>query len=328
MASASNPMRTETVRAFVKHVQSHDDYPTQAREFVEKNWAERSADEDADWEPFIAESLAVLSPRFRMGLDEFDEERFDQAFVVMSELSADDDPYLSANANVFAIKALVEQDKLEEARDRLESMLTGSADVDLYTTYTAELTYLRGYLALRDLQYDDAARHLQNLLQTFRDAGPRLRVSAEQILAELNRREPERMGDVADLMVYSGGRLNQSDTGAKVLERQQRAIDLLDQLIEEAQQREQQGSGGGAGGSSGSGRGGQQPSSPMQDSQLPGGGSTPEMLRSRRTARPGEVWGTMPPAEREKILQSLRESFPSRYRQLVEQYYEELGKQP
>jgi hypothetical protein len=36
----------------------------------------------------------------------------------------------------------------------------------------------------------------------------------------------------------------------------------------------------------------------------------------------------MPPADRERILQALRESFPNRYRQLVEQYYEQLAKKP
>ncbi len=36
----------------------------------------------------------------------------------------------------------------------------------------------------------------------------------------------------------------------------------------------------------------------------------------------------MPPAERERILQALRDNFPSRYRQLVEQYYEQLAKRP
>jgi hypothetical protein len=36
----------------------------------------------------------------------------------------------------------------------------------------------------------------------------------------------------------------------------------------------------------------------------------------------------MPPAERERVLQALRGTFPTRYRQLVEQYYEELSKKP
>ena len=62
---------------------------------------------------------------------------------------------------------------------------------------------------------------------------------------------------------------------------------------------------------------------------LPGGRFNEEgSMRAARRANPGEMWGSMPPAERERILQALRESFPSRYRQLVEQYYEELAKKP
>jgi hypothetical protein len=65
----------------------------------------------------------------------------------------------------------------------------------------------------------------------------------------------------------------------------------------------------------------------MQDSQL-------DQRQAQRNARPGrvvtpgEAWGSMPDAEREKILQVLRDSFPGRYRALVEQYYKTLAEQP
>jgi hypothetical protein len=39
------------------------------------------------------------------------------------------------------------------------------------------------------------------------------------------------------------------------------------------------------------------------------------------------MWGKMRPEERRRILQSLRKDFPARYRQLVEQYYKQLGKE-
>ena len=104
---------------------------------------------------------------------------------------------------------------------------------------------------------------------------------------------------------------------------------MLDALIEEAQQREQSQSGSGSGGGGGSGNnGGRSPSNPMQQSMLPGGRGQEGSLGEMRRASPGEVWGTMPPAERERVLQALRESFPARYRQLVEQYYEEMAKKP
>ena len=324
--AAGGPMTEETVKAFLQHVQRSQAYPPEAKAFVSRAWDQRG--EDDDGESFIAESLAVLSATFRAGLDAYDEEQYARAYEVLSGLSDDADPYLAANASVFAIKALVEQDRLLEARDRLDNFIEDPTAVDLYTVYAAEMAYLRGYLALRDLEYDAAAMALNAMLQQYPDAGQRLRVSARQILAELRRRRPERIGDVADLMDFAGRRLGHLDTGQRVRARQQRAIELLERLIEEAEQQEQSSAQGGSGSGSGSPQGGRSPSSPMPDSMLPGGGGQEMQLRSSRRARPGEAWGTMPPAERERILQQLRDSFPSRYRQLVEQYYEELGKQP
>ena len=66
----------------------------------------------------------------------------------------------------------------------------------------------------------------------------------------------------------------------------------------------------------------------MQDSMLPGGQAQRGELGERRKANPAEVWGTMPPAQRKRVLQALKDNFPARYRQLVEQYYEELAKKP
>jgi tetratricopeptide (TPR) repeat protein len=226
---------------------------------------------------------------------------------------------------VFAIKSLVEQNRLEDAAMRIEAFTADPTAVDLYTPYADEMAFLKGYVELQNLKYEQAVKSLQNMLHLYPDAPQRLRVTARQMLAELQRRVPERLGDVADLMVYAGRRLGHDHTGEGVQDAQQRAIDLLDQLVEEAEQNERGGGGGSGGGSAGGQR---SPQSPMEQSQLPGGGRQTENLRNTRRIRPGEAWGSMPPAERERILQSLRDSFPSRYRQLVEQYYQELAKKP
>lgn len=311
----------ETLRAFLKHVEESPSFAAEGKRFVAKMWADRDAEDSQ--EMFIVEALAVLSEPFRNGLDAYDDEEYVKALESLTALGSDPDPYLSANASVMAIKALVELERLEEALERVTAL--GESPMDLYTTMAPELAYLKGYLELRVLEYEKAAASLQALLAEFPEGAQRLRVSAKQMLAELARREPEKLGDVSDLMSYAARRLDHSETGDPVQERQRRAVELLEKLIEEAEQNEQSG-GGGSG--SGSGSGQKAPQSPMQDSTLPSGGGPPTSLRSARKIQPGEVWGSMPPAERERILQTLRDSFPSRYRQLVEQYYEELAKQP
>ncbi len=321
--SLGGPMVDETTEAFLRHVETSSGYDAKVKAFVAKAWSERGAD-DAP-EEFMIEALALLSPRFRDGLDAYDDEDYGKTFEIMDPLARGNDPYVGANASVFAIKSLVERARYEEAEARVGEFVEDPTAVDLHTHSAAEIAFLDGFLKLQNLHYDEARRALQSMLNVHPGAADRLRVTARQMLAELQRREPERLGDVADLMGYAGRRLEHEYTDESVQAKQKRAIELLDQLIEEAEKNEQ--SGGGGGGSGGSGQ--QSPQSPMQDSQLPGGGaSQSESLRNARRVKPGEEWGSMPPAEREKVLQSLRDSFPSRYRQLVEQYYQELAKQP
>lgn len=315
----------ETLRAFKTHVDNNPNIDTKTKSFVDKTWTERVADEDLDG--FIVEALAVLNPTFLDGLDQYEDGEFEKSYESMSGITNDPDPYVSANANVFAIKSLVEQDKLDLAGEKLEAFLIDPTAVDLYTEFAAEMAYTRAYIALQELDFERAEQLFLDMLGRFPDASGRLRISAQQILVEMKGRQPESIDEVADLMVYAGRRLSQLETGQPVQTRQQRAIELLDKLIEEAEQQEQSSSSSSGGGGSPGGQN-QGPSTPMPDSALPGGQAGESYLRNKRTAKPGEAWGTMPPAEREKILQALRDSFPSRYRQLVEQYYQELSKQP
>ena len=104
-----------------------------------------------------------------------------------------------------------------------------------------------------------------------------------------------------------------------------KAQEIAEKTVKEAE--EQESSSSGDGGNAGS-VGRQESGSPMLDSRLPGGRAREAPLREARRANPGEAWGAMPPEQRERVLQALRDSFPSRYRQLVEQYYEQLSKKP
>jgi tetratricopeptide (TPR) repeat protein len=314
---------------FADHLKKTDSFDQKARSFVIKLWEDR--DENTDTESFVAESLAVLSSQFADGLDAYDDEDYAAATEIMSALSDHEDPYLSTNAHVFHIKAMIEQGRVEEAGQLVVSALEDAGQFAKYTTFEAELAYLRGYCELHTLQYDEAKASFLAFLNSFPNASQRLTAGASTILAEINRRQPERISDVTDLMLAAGRRLDIGETGDVVIERQQRAIDLLDKLIEEAEQQEQSSSS-----SDNSSENDQQdqnqnqnqPNKPLEDSKLFKGDIKKGPLRASKKATPGESWGNLPPAEREKILQALRESFPSRYRQLVEQYYQELSKEP
>ena len=210
------------------------------------------------------------------------------------------------------------------ALEQIDALLVADgAALREFSYFAPEVAFLRGYALLLDLEFDESQKALRAFLAAHPDASERLRMSASQMLAELANRSTGDIGEVADLMGFSGRRLASGDTGTEVQERQQRILDLLDKLVENAENNENNSGGGGSGGGQG-----RSPQSPLPRSVLPPGSAREGTLREARRASPGEVWGNMPPADRERILQALRESFPDRYRRLVEQYYEELAKKP
>lgn len=314
---------------FVAALNSRADVPAEAKQIVREKWANC---QDCDPEEFLTQGLAVFSPAFREGLDAYDSDDYGRCAELMHKLTSDADPFIAVNAAAYEIKALVAMEQMIEALEHIERLTDdGGTRLAANSFFTPEMSFLRGFCMLTDLRYDDAEIALKNFLDKHGDAPARLLIPARQMLLELQNRDEGKLGEVVDLMGYSGRRLKNADGGEIVQTRQKRIVDLLDDMIKQAEEQEKQScnKGGSGSGDSNGQQGSKSPSSPMQQSQLPGGAGSPEgELRSVRRANPGEAWGAMPPGERERILQAIRESFPSRYRQLVEQYYEELAKKP
>lgn len=305
--------------------------PADASALIRETW---SNCQGCDADEFLTQGLALVSSKFRRALDTYNADRYEQCARICGGLRTDPNPFVATHAAAYEVKSLVAMERLLEAGERIEQLLAPSAGgvnrVSTYSYFAPEMTFLRGYCLLADLEYDAAQEALSRFLKDYPNAVQRLAISAEQMLAELENRQPGRIGEVVDLMHYSGRRLTLADSGETVHTRQKRILEILDRLIEEAEDQESSSSSSSSsGGGGGSGKSGKQPpGQPMPDSYLPGGRPADGSSRSARRANPGQVWGAMPPAERERILQALRDNFPSRYRQLVEQYYEQLAKKP
>lgn len=315
-----------SVQKFVESIETRTDLPTEAREVIRRAW--QDCGDDCDTQELLIQGLTLVSTEFRAGLDAYDSDDYARAAQIMNSLTADDDPFIAANAAAFEIKAYVQAERLLEALQAIERATTGPANLIQTHSYLGpEIAFLKGYCLLADVQYDKAAEALESFLTEHPEASQRLTVSAQQMLLELKGREPEKIGDVADLMTFCGRRLVLADAGEKVQTRQDRIVELLDQMIEQAEQNEKNSQS--SSGSSSGDSGGKSPQNPMEQSTLPGGsGPSGRELGESRKASPGEMWGAMPPAERERVLQALRNSFPQQYRRLVEQYYEELARKP
>jgi len=319
---------TTPLQRFLEDIKERNDVSQQTRAFIADKW---QACKDCDAKGFLIESLGLIRPAFREGLDAMDAGDNTRGYEIMSRLASDVNPFVSANAAVYAVKALVGQEDFEKALKEINA-LTGDATKEkiiLYTDLEAEVDFLRGYCLLENLHFDDAALALDQFLKTHPDASERLIASTRQMLAEIHNRRTGRIGEVSDLMNYAAKRLRLADSGRQVQTQQQRAVELLEKLVKEAQQREQNSSqAGAAGGNNGNNPNPNTPRNPMRDSQLPSGPAKASENLHTQQANPGEAWGAMPPAQRQRILQALGESFPGRYRQLVEQYYEQLAKEP
>ena len=320
-----------TVEGFVSHLETSS-FDADARTWVVKKWSERREEKIVG--PFLCEALAVLSPEFKKALDAYEAEEYARAAALMQKLTEAKDPYLSANARAFEIKAMVESDLVEDAVDKITALLPAFAEMKKHTVHVPELHFLLGFCRLQTLQYDRSRQTLLDFLVAHPEAPRRLRETAMHMVQDLTRRKPGQIGDVADLTGYAGRRINTGRVDDDTKARQVQAVALLDDLIKQAEEQENAGqgkckscNGKGCKKCNGGNKAGGKNASGAKRSQVSGGPTRVGALRTV-VARPGEQWGEMRPEQRDRILQTIDGKFPARYRELVKQYYETLAKQP
>lgn len=323
---------TRLIERFIEHVQTSADVGDKARQALQEAWQAHRGDEQI--EDFLEAGLAVISERYMLGMTAAGEGDLTGAHQHFSALMQDKDAYIALHAAAAAARVLVEQEDLEEAESILEPLAAREQELIDKSFLETEVDFLLGYCQLANLHYDKAAETLQRFEEQHPDAPERFRLPVRQMLQELQTRRPEGLGEVSDLMTYSGRRLANGKPGKPVLINQERAVELLSKLIKEAEEREQQGKGckecqgkGCKKCQGGRPQSNQRSNSPANQSMLPGGSGRIGDLNRTPQARPGEMWGQMRPEERERVLQSLKKTFPSQYRQLVEQYYKQLAKE-
>jgi len=324
----------QLIDRFVGHLIASPAFDGPAKKAVADAWKEHRKDQEP--QEFLTAGVAIVCEPFKIGLQALDNEDYARAELALTPLVDARDRYVSLHATALLARSLVEQDKLEKAEAVLATLAGKEKELRDKTFLEVEIDFMLGYCQLANLRYDQARATLEQFEWEHPDAPDRFRLAARQMLQELRVRRPESLGEVSDLMVYAGRRLAGGSSGKRVQDSQKHAVELLTKLIQQAQEQEKQArkckhcggkgcrrcrGGGGWPGSDGV------PTSGAKISALPTGpGRIGELHRSPR-ARPGEQWGKMRPEQRERILQSLDRNLPSRYRQLIEQYYKQLAKE-
>ncbi|MCH8912916.1 MAG: hypothetical protein IIA33_05040, partial [Planctomycetes bacterium] len=243
------------------------------------------------------------------------------------ELCLNSNRYLSSYAALFQTKALVQEVQLEYAAMLLNFYLREDFDVSQYCLDVAEMKFLQGYCLFHTFQIEQARDALNHFLEDYPESDPALRASARELLQSMSPPPRKDLGQVAHLMADAGLWLTEGETGIDPQIQQAKALMILEEMIRNAQQQERQQQQQQQGQGQPSAQQAQTPQRPASQSALPQGKATQGQLHSAPRAAPGEVWGSMKPQQRARILQVLQENFPNRYRQLVEQYYKELARE-
>ncbi len=321
-APSSPPTLDAVNAAFVEHAAQAA--PRDVAMMLELTWRERGADFDAA--AFIPNALSAMNDAFQEARAAFVGGDMERAAARFEPLMQAADPYLAANAAALRMAALAQ---LQQWARFDAALADASTEVlEQHTPIAAEIALLSVFSSIRGSRMSEAARRATGLLERYADAPESVRLAAQQLLQQLESGGLAKLDAAREHMLSASGGLIESRAGDQVQAAQERAIALLDELIEQAQQQEnqqrqqqqqqQQASASASGAASGAPAG--------ASTERTGAGEIGE-LRAPAPILPGESWGELPPAEREAILQDLRERAPARYRTLVEQYYRALAEE-
>ncbi len=120
--------------------------------------------------------------------------------------------------------------------------------------------------------------------------------------------------EIAADMNSAATQLGKLHTGRPTQDPQQSALKKLDALIAELEKQQRAARGGSVN---------PNPTRPAADSVIRSGPGGMGKLHAER--RDGKQWGELPAKERERILQSLQEGFPSHYQKILERYFTRLA---
>ncbi|QDU98757.1 tetratricopeptide repeat protein [Lignipirellula cremea] len=271
----------------------------------------------------VTAGLRLLYPEFQTALNALSEEDFATADLLLEALSASDDPYLATEARFYRARAGTLQERFDKALPLLVDITEKRAT---RTGMLGDAWFLRGVAEARLLRRPAAIESLETFLEKYPAASERMRVGAQRQLEQLQAIEEESIADAFERMDFARRRLAQGEAGKETQSQQEKIIDILAKLIEEAEENEASGSGQGQGQSSGQGQG---EGSKDGNQQNPGEGTgegendqSPEAEVKRIYRRgPTSPWGHLRDKERDPAYNAIKTRFPPRYEKLIEQYY-------
>jgi tetratricopeptide (TPR) repeat protein len=307
---------------FVAKVQSSPTATAEQKRIVAE-LVKQLRDTPEDRAAAITESLRLLHPEFKEALAALGEDNLGAAIVGLTKLRDSSDPYLAAAASYYLARAYMLDEHFEEALPLLSDLQGKWADK---TASGGEVLFLRGVAEVALLRHGEAMATLTQFLSEYPEAPERMRVGAFRQLEQLKLFQEGTLSDVHLRMDYSRRKLSLEDTGNDTRVQQDRIIEILAKLIKEAEERECNCRGGGSGKGQKQGKPGESESKQGEGSQSgsSGGGSRgtdTDAVKRLTRGGPQSPWSRLRDKDRDPVYSAIKEKFPARYQQLIEQYY-------
>jgi len=269
----------------------------------------------------IHQALLALHPAYTHADNLLQDERYAAAGDAFAKLRKSQDKYLAGYATYRFGLCEMNRERYEEAAGVFTTVLNEYGRI---VGCDVGAAFYRAVCLGQNRDKEQAIVAAQRFLDDYPDAPERYRRAMEQMKAELVQEWESPLYDLAGRMSHVASKIRGGDTGGTTQGKQKEIVAIIDELIKKAEEQEnqdqnQKGGGGGAP------KGNRKSSGPADKSQLPQGASRVGDLRPRPKRKPGEKWGEMRDKEREEVLQALKQQFPDRYRELLEQYHKALA---
>lgn len=191
----------------------------------------------------------------------------------------------------------------------------------------AEYTFYRACCHFRLNQRAEAEVWVKRVLDSFDPVPTRYLHVAHMMAEDLKHWKQNDLGDIGRDMRISGDRLQVARAGEQTQKVQKEIVDKLDRLIKE---QEDKANGKGQGEKDQQAQGKQQQQGegkgqPAPDSKVMGG-SGEGKVDDRKLRQIAENWGTLPPAERQRVVQEITRDLPPKYRPMIEEYFKSLNR--
>ncbi len=283
----------------------------------------------------VTECLQLAYPAYRAAMKALESDDLVSAWQGLESLLDHADRFLGVDAAFFLGRSYLLAGQHERAIEPLQRLMAEPGPAA--TLRGGETLYYLGTAQAGALQIEPAMEHLIRFLQVESGAPDRLKQGAYNQLLRLEQARKTPLADAELRMSFSERRLGQAMPDGDTQAEQSKVVDILSQLIEDAEKKESSGSSKNSKNKNDKkpGEGDPKPGeNPGQDQkpQQGNGQSSGQSSQSNGSATrqafnngPLSIWSQLRDRERDPANSAVKEQLPPEYRKLIERYFREMS---